>query len=116
MSPEIIQLAVMMYIRFPLSLRNVEDLLPERGIDVWTCHAFVPTLSLILGAGSIGHRNTLVFKTGVKVMRQRIYSRDMGSVEPRRVDARDWSTVRPWAFIDPEDTDGNRWHSASCAQ
>jgi len=26
-SPEIIRLAVMMYIRFPLSLRNVEDLL-----------------------------------------------------------------------------------------
>ena len=29
-SPEIIRLAVMMYIRFPLSLRNVEDLLHER--------------------------------------------------------------------------------------
>ena len=25
---------VMMYIRFPLSLRNVEDLLFERGIDI----------------------------------------------------------------------------------
>ncbi len=35
-SPEIIRLAVMMYIRFPLSLRNVEDLLHERGIDI--CH------------------------------------------------------------------------------
>ena len=33
-SPEIIRLAVMMYIRFPLYLRNVEDLLHERGIDV----------------------------------------------------------------------------------
>ncbi|MCH2069708.1 MAG: IS6 family transposase [Shimia sp.] len=33
-SPEIIRLAVMMYIRFLLSLRNVEDLLHERGIDV----------------------------------------------------------------------------------
>ena len=33
-SPEIIQLAVMLYVRFPLSLRNVEDLLHERGIDV----------------------------------------------------------------------------------
>ncbi len=32
--PEVIRLAVMMYIRFPLSLRNVEDLLHERGIDV----------------------------------------------------------------------------------
>jgi putative transposase len=34
MSPEIIRLAVMLYVRFPLSLRNVEDLLHERGIDV----------------------------------------------------------------------------------
>lgn len=33
-SPEIIRLAVMMYVRFPLSLRNVEDLLHERGIDI----------------------------------------------------------------------------------
>ncbi|MZR11436.1 IS6 family transposase [Maritimibacter sp. DP07] len=32
--PEIIRLAVMLYVRFPLSLRNVEDLLHERGIDV----------------------------------------------------------------------------------
>ncbi len=38
-SPEIIRLAVMMYIRFPLSLRNVEDLLHERGIDI--CHETV---------------------------------------------------------------------------
>jgi len=30
-SPEIIRLAVMLYVRFPLSLRNVEDLLHERG-------------------------------------------------------------------------------------
>ncbi len=27
---------VMMYVRYPLSLRNVEDLLVERGIDI--CH------------------------------------------------------------------------------
>jgi len=33
-SPEIIRLAVMMYVRFPLSLRNVEDLLHEHGIDI----------------------------------------------------------------------------------
>ena len=33
-SPEMIRLAVMMYIRFPLSLQNVEDLLHERGIDI----------------------------------------------------------------------------------
>ena len=28
------RLAVMMYVRFPLLLRNVEDLLHERGIDI----------------------------------------------------------------------------------
>lgn len=33
-SPEIIRLAVMMYVRFPLSLRNVEDLFYERGVDI----------------------------------------------------------------------------------
>ena len=33
-SPEIIRLAVMMYVRYPLSLRNVEDLLHERGIEI----------------------------------------------------------------------------------
>ncbi|GGL80633.1 IS6 family transposase [Wenxinia marina] len=33
-SPKIIRLAVMLYVRFPLSLRNVEDLLHERGIEV----------------------------------------------------------------------------------
>ncbi|WP_282121417.1 IS6 family transposase [Ruegeria atlantica] len=33
-SPEIIRLAVVLYTRFPLSLRNAEDLLHERGIDV----------------------------------------------------------------------------------
>jgi len=38
-SPEVIRLAVMMYVRFPLSLRNVVDLLFERGIDI--CHKTV---------------------------------------------------------------------------
>jgi putative transposase len=33
-SPEVIRLAVMLYVRFPLSLRNVEDLLHERGVEV----------------------------------------------------------------------------------
>jgi putative transposase len=33
-SREIIRLSVMLYVRFPLSLRNVEDLLHERGSDV----------------------------------------------------------------------------------
>ena len=38
-SPEVIRLVVMMYVRDPLSLRNVEDLLFERGIDI--CHETV---------------------------------------------------------------------------
>ncbi len=38
-SPEVIRLVVMMYIRYPLSLRQVEDLLFERGIDI--CHETV---------------------------------------------------------------------------
>jgi|GEM_PF-1550552 hypothetical protein len=33
-SPEIIRLAVMYYIRYPLSFRQVEDILHERGIDI----------------------------------------------------------------------------------
>ncbi len=37
-SPEAIRLAVM-YVRFTLSLRNVEDLLFERGVDI--CHETV---------------------------------------------------------------------------
>nr|WP_321490137.1 hypothetical protein [uncultured Hyphomonas sp.] len=38
-SPETIQLAVMMYVRFLFSPRNVDDLLHERGIDI--CHETV---------------------------------------------------------------------------
>jgi putative transposase len=38
-SPEIIRLAVMFYVRYPLSYRQVEDILHERGIDI--CHETV---------------------------------------------------------------------------
>jgi putative transposase len=38
-SPEIIRLVVLMYVRFPVLLRNVEDLPFERGIDI--CHETV---------------------------------------------------------------------------
>jgi putative transposase len=38
-SPEIIKLAIMYYVRFPLSLRNVEDILHMRGINI--CHETV---------------------------------------------------------------------------
>jgi hypothetical protein len=33
-SPEVIRLAVLLYVKYPLSLRNVQDLLAERGIDI----------------------------------------------------------------------------------
>lgn len=38
-SPEVIRLVVMIYVKYPLSLRNVEDLLFKRGIDI--CHETV---------------------------------------------------------------------------
>ena len=38
-SPEVIRSVVMLYVRYPLSLRQVEDLLFDRGIDI--CHETV---------------------------------------------------------------------------
>ena len=38
-SPEVIRAAVLLYVKYPLSLRHVEDLLAERGIDI--CHETV---------------------------------------------------------------------------
>jgi putative transposase len=38
-SPEVIRIAVLMYVKYPLSLRNVGDLLAERGIGI--CHETV---------------------------------------------------------------------------
>ena len=38
-SPDVIRLVVIVYVKYPLSLRNVEDLLAERGIDI--CHETV---------------------------------------------------------------------------
>ncbi len=38
-SPEVIRLVVMMYVRYPLSLPDFEDLLAQRGIDI--CHETV---------------------------------------------------------------------------
>ena len=38
-SPEVIRLTVMMYVRYPRSLQQVEDLLVEQGIDI--CHETV---------------------------------------------------------------------------
>ena len=64
-SPEVIRLAVMLYIRYPLSLRQVEDILFERGIDI--CHE---TLRYWW------NRFAPVFA---------------GEIRRRRVDRRDWS-------------------------
>jgi putative transposase len=38
-SPEIIRLAMMYYVRYPLSFRQVEDILHERGVNI--CHETV---------------------------------------------------------------------------
>ena len=69
-SPEVIRLTVMMYVRYPLSLRQVEDLLFERGIDI--CHETVrfwwnrfgpivepPSASLKPGIADHVHRRTV---------------------------------------------------------
>ncbi len=55
--PDVIQRAVWLYLRFSLSLRDVEDILAERGIDVtyetircWV-HRFGPQISAKLRAG-----------------------------------------------------------------
>jgi len=56
-SPETIQLAVRLYVRFPLSLRNVEDLLHKRGVD----DSKSRTLKSLC---SIGDRGLFVFGGG----------------------------------------------------
>ena len=64
-SPEVIRLAVMMYIRYPLSLRQVEDILFERGIDV--CHEtvrygwnrFGPVFAVEIRKHRVHHRSYL---------------------------------------------------------
>jgi hypothetical protein len=42
-SPEVIRLAMMMYVRYPLSLRLVEDLLFERDIFKQNCSTLWPS-------------------------------------------------------------------------
>ena len=65
-SPELIRLAVMMYIRYPLSLRQVEDILFELGIDI--CHEtvrygwnrFGPLFAPEIRKRSVHHRSGIV--------------------------------------------------------
>lgn len=53
-SPEVIRLAVMMYVKYPLSLRNVEDLLHERGIaQLFTGDMRTVRVSITLAASAI---------------------------------------------------------------
>ncbi len=61
-SPEIIRLAVMIYIRFPLSLRQVEDLLHERGIDICyeTVRAWWNRFGLVFAADIRKKRSALM--------------------------------------------------------
>lgn len=64
-SPEIIRLAVMLYVRCPLSLRNVEDLLDERGIEVSreTVRFWWHQFGLLFAAGIRRKRAGLVRRT-----------------------------------------------------
>ncbi len=60
--PEVIRLAVMMYIRYPPSLRQVEDLLFERGIDIchemvrYWCNRFGPIFAAAIRKRRLHHR------------------------------------------------------------
>ena len=62
-SPEVIRLAVMLYIRYPLSLRQVEDILFERGIDIcyetvrYWWNRFGPLFSAEIRKRRIHHRS-----------------------------------------------------------
>ena len=64
-SPKVIRLAVMMYIRYPSSLRQVEDLLFERGTGVRACN-IVDSIAQLwpnrlgnLGLAPLGWRETV---------------------------------------------------------
>ena len=96
-SPEIIRLAVMMYVRYPLSLRNVEDLLHERGIDIthetvrfwWnrfgTIFAAEIRRSRVLAIRSFKHRQWHLDEVFVKINGVKHYLwRGSGMARPRR--------------------------------
>lgn len=68
-SPQVIRLAVMMYIRYPLSLRQVEDILFERGINI--CHEtvrfwwnrFGPMFAVEIGKQRVGHHSYSLWRS-----------------------------------------------------
>ena len=54
-----IRLAVLLYVNYPLSLRNVEDLLAERGIDVrrWKAGTLPTGRECLAGIRSLKRRS-----------------------------------------------------------
>jgi putative transposase len=65
-STEIIRLVVMMYVKCPLSLRNVKDLLHQRGIDIrretvrFWWNRFDPVLAAEIGRKRRGKKNSAI--------------------------------------------------------
>ena len=84
-SPEVIRLTVMMYIRYPLSLRQVEDLLFERGIDI--CHEtvrlwwnrFGPMFAAEIRKRRVHHRSYYNWRWHLDEVFVRIFLFDSGS-------------------------------------
>jgi putative transposase len=70
-SPEVIRLTVMMYVRYPLSLRQVEDILFERGINIshetvrywWT--RFGPMFAAAIRKRRLHHRSFSQARSGL---------------------------------------------------
>ena len=64
-SPEVIRLAVLMYVKDPLSLRNLDDLLHERGIDTshetvrFWWNRFGPLFAADIRRQRVGHKGRL---------------------------------------------------------
>jgi putative transposase len=83
-SPKIIQLALMLYVRFPLLLRNVEEMRHERGVDVsyesiwYWWHRFCPKFASEIKKRRVGGMKSSNWKRHfdevfVKIKRERHY-------------------------------------------
>ena len=66
-SPEIIRLAVMMYVRFPLSLRQVEDLLHESGNRTFRSTTISTRNVIFIAAGTSNSTDRPPLPNGVKL-------------------------------------------------
>ncbi len=72
-SPEVIQLAVLLYVKYPLSLRSVDDLLSKRTIDIshktaCSCwNTFGPLLAATHAGGGLAAYET--FASGAAIGR-----------------------------------------------